>query len=172
MIGQAASQITMTFSTHFSTDDCKAKLAAAADTSRRTFLLGLLLSHKEMLGIIDNTTFQLRVNNHYFRYYAPIFYGRFVASQNGTIIQGDFRSPFAQVQVFVICWFSGLGLFALVMLVLGVAHTKDAGEILLFIMSMAAFGIAYAILAKRSKRSMQRTIIAFLKSTLEANDAA
>jgi hypothetical protein len=162
----------MTFSTHFSTNDCKAKLAAVADTSRRTFWLGLLLSHKEMLGIIDDTTFQLRVNNHYFREFSPVFYGRFVASKNGTLIQGDFRSPFAKV--FMICWFSGVGLFAsgLFVLFLTGAGMKVVWEILLFILGMAAFGVAYAILGKRFKRSKQRTIVAFLKSTLEANDAA
>ena len=127
-----------------------------------------------MFGIIDDTTFQLRVNNYYFWEFTPIFYGRFVASKNGTLIEGDFGSPFAKVfMVRMICWYSGLGLFALAMLVLGLtgeARIKDAGEIFLFIVGMAAFPIAYDILGKWSNRSKQRTIVAFLKSTLEAND--
>src|SRR6185369_16315814 len=73
------------------------------------------------------------------------FFGRFVASDDGTLIEGEFRMhPF--VRIFMIVWFSFLGVSSVIMLIsvfAGQADVQDSPILGLVIPAgMVAFGVA------------------------------
>ena len=80
------------------------------------------------------------------------------------------------VKVFMIVWFSFLGLFSVIMLSTVIAGRADVqGSTALGLLipaGMAAFGIALIKFGRWLGRNEETAIIAFLKSTLETNDAA
>jgi hypothetical protein len=128
-----------------------------------------------ILGKLRDTTFRLQKRRYYRNSFAPFFFGRLVASDGGTLIEGEFRMhPF--VRVFMTVWFSFLGLFSLTMLITVIAGRAEAQRTaalgLVIPAGMAAFGVALIKFGRWLGRNEETAIIAFLKSTLETNDSA
>ena len=80
------------------------------------------------------------------------------------------------VKIFMIVWFSFLGVFSVIMLISAFAGQADIqGSPVLgpvIPAGMAAFGVALVKFGRWLGRSEETAIIAFLKNTLETNDAA
>ena len=166
----------MTLRTRIPIEECKARLASSVDAERLGFSWSGYAGSRPILGRLRDTSFRLQKRRYYRNSFAPFFFGRFVASDGGTLIEGEFRMhPF--VKVFMIVWFSFLGVFS-VTIVLTVAFAKPAdvqGSSVLGLMipaGMAAFGVALVKFGRWLGRSEETAIVAFLTSTLETNDAA
>lgn len=80
------------------------------------------------------------------------------------------------VKIFMIVWFSFLGVFSVIMLTSVVAgHAAIQGSAVLGLVipaGMAIFGVALVKFGRWLVRNEETAIVAFLKSTLETNDAA
>jgi len=164
----------MTLRTRIPIEECKARLASNVDAERLGLSWSGYSGSRPILGKLRDNSFRLQKRRYYRNSFAPFFFGRFVASDGGTLIEGEFRMhPF--VKVFMIVWFSFLGVFALIMLISAFARRADVqGSAVLGLMmpaGMAAFGVALVKFGKWLGRNEETAIIAFLKSTLETNDA-
>lgn len=98
-----------------------------------------------------------------------------MTSDGGTLIEGEFRMhPF--VKIFMTVWFSFLGIVSMITLITHfTGHSGVQGNPILDVVGpagMAAFGVAMIKFSKWLGRSEETAIIAFLKCTLEINDAA
>src|SRR5438034_1151738 len=97
-------RISMILRTRIPIDECKTRLASAVDAERLAFAASGYAGSKPMLGKFRDATFRLQKRRCYRNSFAPFFFGRFVVSAGGTVIEGDFRMhPF--VRVFMIFWF-------------------------------------------------------------------
>ena len=150
-------------------------MASSVDVERLGFSWSGYAGSRPILGKLRDTTFRLQKRRYYRNSFAPFFFGRFVASDGGTLIEGGFRMhPF--VKVFMIVWFSFLSVFSVIMLIsvfTGQADVPGSPVFGLVIPTvMAAFGAALVKFGRWLCRNEETAIIAFLKSTLETNDAA
>jgi hypothetical protein len=164
----------MTLRTCISIDECKARLATAIDVERFAFSWSGYAGSKDILGKIRDTSFRLQKRRYYRNSFAPFFFGRFVVSDGGTLIEGDFKMHPA-VKVFLVIWFSFLAFFVLMTVTLtatGRAHMDDdRGLALVIPFGMAIFAVALVKFGQRLGRSEEQAILAFLKSALEASDS-
>jgi hypothetical protein len=165
----------MTLRTRIPIEECKARLALSVDAERLGFSWSGYAGSRPILGKLRDTTFRLQKRRYYRNSFAPFFFGRFVASNDGTLIEGEFRMhPF--VRVFMIVWFSFLGVPSVIMLISVFAGQADVqGSPILGLVipaGMAVFGVALVKFGRWLGRSEETAIVAFLKSTLETNDAA
>jgi ABC-type Fe3+-siderophore transport system permease subunit len=98
-----------------------------------------------------------------------------VACHHGTLIEGEFRMH-PSVKVFMIVWFSFLGVLFVKMLISVGATRSDLQSSsvrgLMTPVAMAAFGVALIKFGRYSGRSEETAIVSFLKSTFETNDDA
>jgi hypothetical protein len=165
----------MTLRTQFPIDVCRTRLASAVDPERWAFTRSGYAGAKPILGKLLDTTFRLQVRRGYRNSFAPFFFGRFVASASGTIVEGDFRMhPF--VKGFMFFWFSFLAVFAAIALVLPSRGQPEApwgrAALLIGAAVMGAFGVGLVKFGGLLGHGEEEAIVAFLKSTLEANEAA
>jgi hypothetical protein len=128
-----------------------------------------------MLGTLREATFRLQMRRGYRNSFAPCFFGRFVARDGGTFIEGDFGLHPA-VKVLMSFWFSFLVLFAAVVLfapsVGRPATTWERAGLLLGASGMAAFGVGIVRFGRWLGCGEERAIVDFLTRTLEADAAA
>jgi hypothetical protein len=165
----------MTLHTRIPIEKCKARLASGVDAERFAFSWSGYGGSRTILGKLRDTGFRFQKRRYYHNSFAPFFFGRFVASDSGTLIEGEFRMhPF--VKVFMIAWFSFLAVSTVIVFVSVIAGRADVqGNPALGLgipAGMAAFGVALVKFGRWLSRGEERAIVAFLKSTLEANDAA
>ena len=165
----------MTLHTRIPIGECKDRLSCAVDAERFSFSWSGFAGSRPILGSVTDSGFRLQKRRYYRNSFAPCFHGRFLPSDSGTRIEGEFRmNPFAKV--FMLVWFSFLTVFIAVMLVSVIAERPDvrggASSVLLVPVGMAAFGVALVKLGQWLGRGEERTIVAFLKTTLDAHDAA
>jgi len=165
----------MTLHTRIPIEECKARLASSVDAERLGFSWSGYAGSRPILGKLRGATFRLQKRRYYRNSFAPFFFGRFVAADGGTLIEGEFRMhPF--VKVFMVVWFSFLSVFSVIVLISVFARQADVqGSPVLGLVipaGMAAFGIALVKFGRWLGRSEETAIVAFLKNTLETNDAA
>jgi hypothetical protein len=165
----------MILRTHIAIDECRARLASAVDPVRWGFSLSGYAGAKPILGKLRDTTFRLQMRPCYRNSFAPLFFGHFVASAEGTVVEGDFRMhPF--VRVFMIFWFSFLVVFAAIALVVPSRDQPEApwgrAALLIVAAGMGAFGVGLVKFGGWLGRTEKEVIVGFLKSTLEANETA
>ena len=100
---------------------------------------------------IDDCKARLQQRRNHRNSFAPYLYGQFNAADGGTRVEDEFRlHPFAQI--FMALWFSFLAVFAISVLVLPSQGQADS--------------------ARWLARNEEGAILALLKSSLEASDAA
>jgi hypothetical protein len=165
-----ANKNAITFQTHLTASDCKARLADAVDPVRLGFTRSGFSGDKPILGKFKESYFRIQARRYYRNSFAPYFYGRFVPNEQGTRIQGRFRiHPFARIFMFV--WFGFLAFFIFV------ANTQSAGLslaghaiFLLGPLAMAAFGYGLLKFSAWLARNEKTVIISLLKTTLHATE--
>jgi len=155
-------------------EECRARLTAGVDEERLAFSWSGHAGSKPILGKLGETGFRLQKRRYYRNEYAPFFYGRFVSSDRGTLIEGEFRlHPF--VRAFMIFWFSFLALFTALVLVQSATGRPgvqaDTGRLLGIALFLGVFGVALVKFGRWLGRGEERAIVAFLKTTFEASDA-
>ena len=155
-------------------EECKARLASGVDVERLAFTWSGHAGSRPILGKFSENGFRLQKRRYYRNEFAPFFYGRFVRADRGTFIEGEFRMhPFARA--FMIFWFSFLVLYFAVALVQYAMEPPGVrggrGLLLVFPFGMMAFGIALVRFGRWLGRGEERAIVAFLKTTFEANEA-
>jgi hypothetical protein len=164
----------MIFHTRLPIEECKARLAAGIDPERLGFTWSGYAGSKPILGKLHGDSFRLQKRRYYKNDLAPHFFGRFVAVGRDTRVEGEFKinrlGKFAMIG-----WFSLLGLLMLLTLV-GLATgwprvDGDPAITVLIYLGLAAFGLALIRFSRWLARGEERAIVAFLKATLEANDA-
>jgi hypothetical protein len=165
----------MTLHTRIPIEECKARLASSVDAERLAFSWSGYAGSRPILGKLRDSSFRLQKRRYYHNSFAPFFFGRFVVSDDGTLIEGKFTMhPF--VRVFMIVWFSFLGVPSVIMLISVFAGQADVqGSPILGLVipaGMAAFGVALVKFGRWLGRSEETAIVAFLKSTLETTDVA
>ena len=168
-----ASTDRMKLQTRLSIDDCKARLADSVDPVKLGWTISGYAGSREILGKIRGNSFRLQKRRNSRNSFAPYLYGQFKAADGGTRVEDEFRlHPFAQI--FMALWFSFLAVFAISMLVL--PSQGQAGSVrwplLAVAAGMAAFGIGLVKFSRWLARNEEGAILALLKSSLEASDAA
>jgi hypothetical protein len=166
----------MILHTTISIDECRARLASVIDAERWSFSLSGYLGSKPILGKICGDDFRLQKRIYYHNGFRPFFYGRLIPSDNGTLIEGEFRmQPFTRW--FMILWFSFFAFLfiifiaiVLVSLAMGRAVIRDNIVLLLGPCGMMAFGIFLIKFSWWLCRGDEKAIIALLKGTLEASE--
>ena len=81
----------VTLQTSLSLDECHNRLARAVDVEKLSFSLSGYAGTKPVLGKIRGDSFRLQKRISYRNDCRPFFYGRFVPSEGGTLIEGKFR---------------------------------------------------------------------------------
>src|SRR5882672_3711769 len=114
----------MTLHTRIPIEECKARLASSVDAEKLGFSWSGYAGSRPILGKLRDSSFRLQKRRYYRNSFAPFFFGRFVASDDGTLIEGEFRMhPF--VRIFMIVWFSFLGVSSVIMLISVLAGQAD-----------------------------------------------
>ena len=156
-------------------EECKARLAAGVDEERFAFSWSGYAGSKPILGKIRDGNFRLQKRRYYHNGFAPLFYGQFVASGRETLIEGEFRMH-PGVKFYMTLWFSFVALVAVATLVSEIAKRgglKGAwASVLMIPAAMVVFGVALIKFGQWLGRGEERAVVAFLKSTFEAEDEA
>ena len=162
----------MKLHTRLPVEECKARLDSGVDAERFAFSWSGFAGSKPILGKIRDSSFRLQKRRYYHNSMAPLFYGRFVASGRETLIEGEFRMHPA-VKIATIAWFSFL---AFILVATLVSETSSRGGVdplsVLIPAGMAVFVVLLIKFGQWLGRSEERAIVAFLKSTFEADVAA
>ena len=162
----------MKIQTKLSLEDCRAKLGAATD------LRGMALSWDSagpgpVVGEFHGSVFRLHTKNYYSNSFSPFLYGKLLAADGGTILEGDFRlHPF--IRLFLLFWLAFLVIFGASAFIVP-APQHPAGSIPRFwfyagLALLAVVGIAFVQIGRWLARGEREVIHSFLKSTLEANE--
>jgi hypothetical protein len=162
----------MTLHTRFSITECKSRLETAVDAEKLGFSLSGYAGSREIIGKIKATSFRLQKRRYYRNSFAPFFYGKFTPSDNGTMIEGDFRMhPF--VKIFMISWFCFLGIFSVAAFMLPSRGQPEAAGnrilMLLVAVGMASFGFGLVKFGRWLGVSEEQVMTAFLKKTFETD---
>ncbi len=162
----------MTLRARIPIEECKARLASGVDEERLAFSWSGYAGSKPIVGRFRDTSFRLQKRRYYHNSFAPFFYGRFVASGRDTLIEGEFRMH-PSVKVLMILWFSFLA-FVFVTTLVSSSRGGVGGDWASRLVIPAALAVFVVVLVKFGQwlgRSEERTIVAFLKSTFEADHA-
>ena len=163
----------MKLHTSLSVAQCQARLASSTDAVRLAISWSGYAGSKEILGKIRGTGFRLQKRRNYRNSFAPLFYGQFIGTDDGTTIEGEFRMH-RFTRVFIVCWFSFIGLFDIAVLALisrGEPGALAGGTLLLLSSGvLAAFGVGLLKFGQRLAHGEQQVILSFLRSTFETAD--
>ena len=162
----------MKLHTSLSINECLTRLASAIDVEKWSFSSSGFDS-KPILGKIYGDKFRLRKRIYYRNGLQPFFYGQFVPSENGTLIDGKFRiHPFDKW--IMIYWFAFLAFFlvvdALAPLIFGPANLEDSIVIIIFSLFMMCFGIFIMVFSTWLCRGHKKVIVDLLMQSLEARE--
>jgi hypothetical protein len=163
----------MKLHTSLSINECLSRLAFAIDAEKRSLSWSGYKGSRPILGKIYGDQFRLRKRIYYRNDLQPFFYGQFVPSENGTLIDGNFRMhPFTKW--FMIYWFAFLAFFlvvdALAPLIFGPANVNDSIVIALFSLVMMCFGIFIMVFSTWLCRGHKKVIVDLLMQSLEARE--
>jgi hypothetical protein len=153
--------------------DCRVRLGSATDL--RGFALSWDANGPEkVVGEFRGNVFRLHTRKYYDNSFAPFFYGKLRAVDNGSILEGCFRlHPF--VRLFTLFWYSFILIFAAgALMVLPPRHPVagfSRGWYFVVLGVLAVLGGGLVQVGKWLARSEQEVIRSFLKSALEAEDA-
>ncbi len=151
--------------------ECRTRLASAVDVERLAFTLSGYAGSKPILGKFRENAFRLQKRRCYRNSFAPLFFGRLVASEGGTVVEGHFKMH-AFARAFMVFWFVFLGAFALAALVLPSRGQPEApwgrAMLLLGAVFMIGFGIGLKKFSAWLGHAEEEAIVEFLKRTLEA----
>jgi hypothetical protein len=158
--------------TSLSPDQCKARLASATDLSGLSLSWNSTADAPPVLGDFRGASFRLHTSRYYTNSFAPFFYGKLLPSDNGTLIQGEFKMhPFARL--LTLFWFSFIGIFAAGGLIVPMQDQPLTGlGRRVFFEALVGFAILGVVLVKFGQwlgRGEHKTILDFLKSSLEAS---
>ena len=155
-------------------EECKARLASGVDEERLAFSWSGYAGSRPIVGKFRDASFRLQKRRYYHNSFAPFFYGQFIPSGRETLIEGEFRIRRA-VKVSMTVWFSLLAVLSVALLVQEVSRRggfkADWPLVLLIPAGMVVFGVALIKFGQWLGRTEERAIVAFLKSTLEADEA-
>jgi hypothetical protein len=145
-------------------------LAVAIDAGKWPFSFSGYEGPKPISGKIRGDNFRVQMRHYYWSECRPFFYGHFVPSDEGTLIEGDFRMyPYARW--FMVIWFSLLAL----VLVFTLLNSLSMGPICIFIviviLALMALGVFMIKLSWWMSREDQRTIVDMLNNVLEASES-
>ncbi len=161
----------MTLRTRIPIDECRTRLASAVDRETWIFPLRGRADCKPFVGKVRDTAFRLRMRHGYSNSFAPFLFARFIASDGGTVIEGDFK-PHPSVKVFMFFWVSFLVLFAAIVLVLPSRGQPEApwirAAMLLAAVVMAGFGVGLMKFGGWLGDGDKGAMVDFLKTTLDA----
>ena len=158
--------------TRLSMAECQSRLAAGVDMQKLAFTRSGYAGTKEILAKISGATFRLQKRRTYRNSFAPFFYGKLIATENGTRIEGELRMHPA-ARVFMVFWFGFLAVLAIAALILPSRGQSEAGRLSVLLVSagLAAFGVALVKFGARLGRNERKALLDFLKRTFEASDA-
>ena len=164
------SQITL--HTRLSLAECQSRLAAAVDIQKLAFTRSGYAGSKDILAKINGATFRLQKRRNYRNGFAPFLYGRLVATENGTRIEGKFRMHPA-ARAFMVFWFGFLALMAIAVLLLPAHGQPETARfsVLQVTAGLAAFGVALVKFGGWLGRNEREALVDFLKRTFVASDA-
>jgi hypothetical protein len=148
-------------------DECKARLSKNVDLERFSLLPGGYAGSRDILGSMRDNTFRLQHRRYYHNSFAPYFYGRFVASDGGTLIEGDFKMHLSAKIAFTV-WVLVFSAMAVLLLSSFLEGATSALPISLVCGALAVAAIANVKFGKWLSRREQPAIIGFLKVTFEA----
>lgn len=154
-------------------EECETRLASAVDIEKLAFSWSGYAGSKPILARLSDTSFRLQARRYYHKP-GPYFFGEFLPSKGGTIIEGEFGMH-PNARAFMFFWFSFLALgmaFTLIRFLQGELYPQTDMKIQLLVpIGMMAFGFALIKFSRWLGRGEERDIVGFLKTTLEANDA-
>ena len=162
----------MRLHTALSLDECRYRLASGTDVEKWAFSRSGYAGSRAILGKIYGETFRLRRRILYRNSFGTLFYGRFVKTDQGTLIEGRFRMhPVARV-------FSILALiFTLAMLVSVVARIVTAQAefrkvkwLLLFLIGAPLCEFLILSSSWWISRGDERAIVNHLETVLQASE--
>jgi len=157
----------VTLQTSLSLDECHNRLVRAVDAEKLSFSLSGYAGTKPILGKIRGDTFRLQKRISYRNDCRPFFYGRFVPTEGGSLIEGEFRMhPCAKW--FMVFWFSFLALLLVVALgnlATGQAALRETTGFIAGVLGMMVFGVLLVKFSWWLCRRHAGIIVAFLKET-------
>ncbi len=163
----------MKLRTQLSADECRKRLASGTDLGGLSLSWNTPAAGPKVLGDFRGAAFRLHTGRYYTNSFAPFFYGKLSASENGTLIEGGFQMhPFARM--FAVFWFSFVAVFAAAGFIvpMGKEPGRSVGRGTLFL-ALGSFVVAGVGLIKFGQwlgRGEQKTILDFLKTSLEATE--
>jgi len=152
--------------------ECRARLASATDL--RGFALSWDANGPEaVLGEFHGNVFRMHTRKYYDNSFAPFFYGKLQAAENGSMLEGCFRlHPI--LRLFTLFWYSFILIFAAGALIVPFPEHPVAGVsrnwFFAVLAILAVLGGGLVQIGKWLARGEQEVIRTFLKSTLEAED--
>jgi hypothetical protein len=163
----------MILHTTISVDECHTRLASAIDADEWSFSSSANMCSKPILGKIYGDKFRIRKRIYYRNDLQPFFYGQFVHSDDGTLIDGNFKL-YPLTKWFMIYYFLFLAFLlvadVLVPLMFRPANVNDSIVIAIFSLFMMCFGIFMMKFGPWLCRGHEKVIVDFLKQALEASE--
>ena len=155
-----------------STAECQSRLAAAVDIEKLAFTRSGYAGSREILAKINGAAFRLQKRRTYRNSFAPFFYGKLMAAENGTLIEGEFKMHPA-ARVFMVFWFSFLAVMTVTALLLPSSGNSESGRVavLLVVAGLAVFGVALVKFGGWLGRNERVALVDFLKRTFDGSDA-
>ena len=165
------------FKTKLSCEECRTRLVLKVDRLSWGFTRTASGPQKMVIGKFAENRFRLSVRQFSRNSFIPFFYGRFIPSEEGALIEGRFQMhPF--VIAFVSIWFLGLILFFLgqCALLLGVfrlaLRNLPPPALIIVNLALMSFGWGLVTVGKRMGQPDKEVIIRFLAQTLSACPAS
>ena len=158
--------------TRLSAEECRARLASATDLGGLALSWNSPAEAPQFLGDFRGAAFRLHTGRYYTNSFAPFFYGHLSPSDNGTVIEGEFKMhPFARIST--VFWFSFVAIFAAGGLIVPMGKQPGTslgpGTLFLALGCFMVLGMALVIFGRWLGRGEQKTILDFLKTSLEAS---
>jgi hypothetical protein len=162
----------MKLRTKFSPAECRTRLVSATDLGGLSLSWNGPSDARKVLGDFHGATFRLHTARYYTNSFAPFFYGRMTACDNGTLIEGQFRmNPLARL--LTVFWFAFVGIFAAAPLI--VPMSKQPGTMVgpntlyLALGCCLVLGIGLVVFGQWLGRGEKKVVLEFLKNSLEAS---
>ena len=160
----------MKLTTFLPIETCQARLATTADPERYALTFSGYKGSKPILVRSKGTKFRLQKRRYYHNSYAPFFYGQFIPTGSGTIIEGSFKMhPAAKIAMFV--WCAILASIILIAALAPLGGQARPGGTVQVSSFMLLLGLGMVMFGRWLGRGEVRALSEFLHETLEAHEA-